>query len=292
MYLTGKVVVGSWLVSIVVHIAGLLVMFALVFPLTRDTKPDLPVTQAEILDNVKWSTFVPSNAPNPLKQPTQPDPLQKTYVPNEFTPLSELASNKKPDLSIIGIGAGGGDAAKYGLSAGGQQGPQFFGLGGSEHGARKIVYVVDRSGSMIDTFIHVGVELRRSISALRRSQKFHVIFFNSGEPLENPPRKLVSAIGAQKKQFFSFLKDVFPEGSTHPERAMRRALSLEPDLIYFLTDGEFDAGLIPKLDQWNSGRRVKIFTIAYFDPAGARLLNHIAQEHGGEFKFVSENDLP
>ena len=153
--------------------------------------------------------------------------------------------------------------------AGSGAGPEFFGLGGSARGARRIVYVVDRSGSMLDTFFHVREELKRSIGELRRSQKFHVIFFNAGEPLENPPKRLVRAIKAHREAFFGFLDTVFPAGSTKPARAMRRALAEHPDLIYFLTDGAFDPDLIGELDRWNKHRKVKIFTIAYFDRSGA-----------------------
>ena len=175
----------------------------------------------------------------------------------------------------------------------GGPGPEFFGAGGSSaRGARRIVYVVDRSGSMLDTFEYVAEELKRSISALRRSQKFHVIFYNSGKPLEAPPGRLVSAIQAQKDRFFAFLADVMPAGGTDPIPAMGRALSNEPDLIYFLSDGQFEATLLDKLDAWNKERRTQIFTIAYVDRTGAELLERIAREHGGEFKFVSEDDLP
>ena len=73
---------------------------------------------------------------------------------------------------------------------------------------------------------------------------------------------------------------------------MRRALATEPEMIYFLTDGEFDPGIAEKLDHWNEDRRVRIFTIAFFNQARAALLERIAREHGGEFKFVTEHDVP
>jgi uncharacterized protein with von Willebrand factor type A (vWA) domain len=130
------------------------------------------------------------------------------------------------------------------------------------------------------------------VSALRRSQKFHVIFFNAGEPLQVPPRRPVSAIQARKEELFRFLQSVEPKGSTDPGPAMRAAFMAQPDVIYFLTDGEFDRNLLPKLDRWNRDRQVKIFTIAYFNRAGAALLEEIAREHGGEFRFVTEHDLP
>ena len=85
---------------------------------------------------------------------------------------------------------------------------------------------------------------------------------------------------------------VSPEGSTHPEKAMRKAILAQPDMIYFLTDGEFHPSLLEKLDKWNHNRLVRIYTIAFFDQVGKELLERIAREHGGEFKFVSENDMP
>jgi hypothetical protein len=291
MNLTGRALLAAWLISVALHGLGLAGMFLLVFPFTERQEVDLPLAHVDVIGQVDPAPHIPPQRLELSTHPAQPDPLVR-FVPEQSDRLSELSMKKKPELSIIGIGAGGGDFSSYGLTAGTGAGPEFFGLGSSARGARRIVYVVDRSGSMLDTFIHVQQELKRSINELRRSQKFHVIFFNTGEPLENPPKRLVSAIRAQKDRFFAFLNNVFPEGSTHPERAMRRALAVDPDLIYFLTDGEFHPGLLGELDKWNADRRVRIYTIAFFDRAGAELLERIAREHGGEFRFVSENDVP
>lgn len=285
-------VVSAWFLSILVHIVGLVVMFFIVFPYAPEEPRDLAVPRVELIGDPESTSFIPSQVPD-LSQAANPvDPLETRFTPQEQVPLSDLAVTQKPELTILGIGAGGGDFSQYGLTAGPGLSTEFFGLGKSARGVRRVVYVVDRSGSMLDTFRYVRDELIRSISALRRTQKFHVIFFNAGRPLENSPQRLVSAIQEQKDHFFKFLDTVYPEGSTHPEEAMRRALAVEPDLIYFLTDGEFDPKLIDKLDEWNRGRRVKIFTIAYFDRTGARLLERIAREHGGKFRFVTENDIP
>jgi hypothetical protein len=292
MHLTGRSILLAWMVSIAFHGAGLVGMFLLVFPYTPKQRAPTPVARAELIGDLESSSFFPTQDPD-ISSPQQPiEAPDVRFTPKKFEELSKLATSKKPELSIIGIGAGGADFSQYGLTAGPGAGPVFFGLGGSARGIRRIVYVVDRSGSMLDTFGYVRKELERSINELRRSQKFHVIFFNSGPPLESPPRKLVSAIQAQKTAFFAFLGDIFPEGSTNPEPAMRRALALKPDLIYFLTDGEFHAILLERLDKWNRDRNVQIFTIAYFDERGASLLERIAREHGGKFRFVSESDLP
>lgn len=292
--LSGRAVLASWLISIVVHVVFFVGMFVLVFPFTGSAdEVDRPVPHAEIVGPVEATAFVPSQDPDLAETPPTPDRTDLRIPPRPRSLPAGLTAKPKPELTIIGIGAGGGDFSEYGLTVGGGPGPEFFGLGSTARGARRLVYVVDRSGSMIDTFKYVQAELQRSISALRRSQKFHVIFFNSGPPLESPPKRLVSAIDAHKEQFFRFLDTVAPRGGTRPEGAMNRALAMEPDLVYLLSDGvDFQPSLLPRLEEWNEDRRARIYTIAYLDPTGGELLEQIAREHDGEFRFFSEDDLP
>lgn len=294
MSLSGREFLLVWVGSIAFHVAGLVAMFFLVFPFSPQEEAKTEATRVELVGEVAVSSLSPSPSPDLSSQPKSAEAVDVRFTPKTFEELSELASSKKPDLTIIGIGAGGGDFSRYGLTAGGGDAPEFFGLGGSARGARTIVYVVDRSGSMLTTFAQVCAELKRSVSALRRSQKFHVIFFNAGQPLQMPPRRPVSAITARKQELYKFLDldRVQPQGRTDPGPAMWAAFMAEPDVIYFLTDGEFERSLLVKLDRWNRDRQVKIFTIAYFDQTGAALLEEIAREHGGEFRFVTENDIP
>ena len=318
---SGRIVVTAWVGSLLLHVAGLAGMLWIVFPFVPEASKEVTEAHVELYGEVFASEELNGSPTATQIPPAMVPPDMARVRPLDWSDIAPKSDAFQPSiagsgpggeggvsgeaaggdpgdgsgLSIIGVGAsgGGGDFGDFGISggSGGGGGAEFFGTGPAR-GVKSIVYVVDSSGSMLDTFQHVRAELRRSVGKLRRSQKFHVMFFHSGEPYENPPQKLVSAIDAQKKAFFEFLETIRPGGSTHPEAAMRRALALEPDLIYFLTDGEFDAGLLPKLEEWNKERRVRIFTIAYFDMAGAALLERIALQHNGEFKFVSERDLP
>ncbi len=294
---TGRRLISAWAVSVAIHVGLFVGMLILVFPYSLPVDAEGPVARAELVGDpealpspteVRWrSPEFPAESSMPAGR------LDFGPSPGKSAALGELAGPSLPsssDLSIAGIGTGGGDFGMYGLETGG--GADFFGLGKSARGVQRIVYVVDRSGSMVETFAIVRQELRRSIGELRRSQKFHVIFFNAGEPLENPPKKLVSAVTAHKQQFFEFVQSVIPGGATDPAPAMRRALSMEPHVIYFLTDGEFSPSLLPQLNEWNKDRRTRIFTIAFFGAEGAALLERIAREHEGEYRFVSEQDLP
>jgi len=293
--LAGGSVASAWLVSIIYHVVLFAVMYALPWMTgLSHERPQTPVPFTSIVGDTDQRVVTLSPPPKLDTKAAliEPDPLE--FRPDQFQSIPEEAALPQDSgQSILGIGTGGGEFAKYGFRVSSRDaGPEFFGLGSQARGARRIVYVVDRSGSMMTTLHGVINELKESISRLRRTQKFHVIFFNSGAPLENPPGRLVSAIRAQKEELFDFLDQVFPEGATNPEPAMRRALALEPDLIYFLTDGEFDAGLVDALDRLNHDRRAKIYTIAYFDRRGAELLEKIARAHGGKFRFFSELDLP
>lgn len=289
-----RAVVLAWAVSFAFHVALFTAMFLL--PWLSDIAgqtDDLPIAHTDLLGELTEARLTAATTPDlwTKTETTRPESLK--VKPKRFDTLMESVSTAAPSMSIIGIGTGGGqDFGKYGLrSSGGGPGPEFFGLGKQARGARKIVYVVDRSGSMMTTFDAVRQELRKSVEGLRRNQKFHVIFFNAGPPLENRPKKLIPATGAQKRRLYEFIDAIQAEGSTDPIPAMERAFAVRPDLIYFLTDGDFDPALLEKLRIWNKGKKVKLYTFAYVSQAGRVLLEQIAREHDGEFKFISEHDI-
>jgi hypothetical protein len=72
---------------------------------------------------------------------------------------------------------------------------------------------------------------------------------------------------------------------------MERAFQVRPDLIYFLTDGDFDPALVERLRVLNRDEKVRVFTIAYVSEGGRILLEQIARENDGDFRFVSEHDI-
>ena len=284
----------AWGVSFALHVALFTTMFLL--PWLSDIvgqTDELPIAHTDLLGELTEARLVTDTTPDLAFEPETANPESLQVTPKRFDNLVEQASAARPELSIIGVGTGGGeDFGKFGLrSSSGGPGPEFFGLGKRARGAHKIVYVVDRSGSMMTTFQAVRNELQNSVDGLRRNQKFHVIFFNAGPPLENRPKTLVPATAVQKRRLFEFLETIHAEGSTDPIPAMERAFAVKPDLIYFLTDGDFDPALLEKLRTWNKNHEVRVYTFAYVSEQGRILLEQIAREHDGEFKFISEHDI-
>lgn len=288
--------VVAWSVSVVIHVILFVVMVLLPW-ITRQVSPtgDLAGVSTQLMGSAERPKFSMATTQSPLSQMAKASTTDPTHVkPKMEGTLSDLTEVTNRDLSVIGIGTGGGEFSKYGLRAGlGARGPEFFGLGGEARAARRIVYIVDRSGSMTGIFGDVQRELKRSINSLRKSQKFHVIFYSSGPPIESPPKRLVNAIRSVKDEAFDFIESVAPVGGTEPLEAMKRAFILKPDLIYFLSDGEIPAAVELKegLLEWNRKKETRIFTIAYVNSIGRHLLEEIAREHDGRFRFVSEYEL-
>ncbi|HEY3246537.1 MAG TPA: VWA domain-containing protein [Phycisphaerae bacterium] len=292
----GRTLVLSWLISAAVHVLLFMILFLTPWIVGRETQEGgLLVARTELLSGPDADALSPSPQVASMAPETAdvPDVVPR---PQEMTPVTAVGPGRGDSGGtagrVIGIGTGGGDFGKFGIGVGSSGGgATFFKVGGKARGARNIVYVVDHSGSMLATFDAVRDELMRSINALRRGQKFHLILFNN-QALEKPPKALVPAIESQKQAALEFLRTVEPQGSTNPIPAMQRAFELHPDLIFFLTDGDFDPELLDRLRQWNKDKKVRVSTIAYLSLSGKPLLERIARENNGEFRFVSEQELP
>jgi hypothetical protein len=161
-------------------------------------------------------------------------------------------------------------------------------------GARKVVFVPDASGSMIQKFDPMRVELRRSIAGLRPPQSFNVVFFQQADPA-SIGSSLLFANPDSKRKAFDFMDRVTPAGSTDPLPALRRAFAMNPDLIVLLTDGDFpdNQAVIDECRRLNAARTTRIFTIAFLDRGEdyEKTLKQIAADSGGLFRYVSEEDL-
>jgi hypothetical protein len=71
---------------------------------------------------------------------------------------------------------------------------------------------------------------------------------------------------------------------------MRRAFAVKPELIYFLSDGDYTAmeqDLLSELRRLNAKKETRI-TVIGFAPflAPRELLKKIAEEHGGHCRLV------
>jgi hypothetical protein len=181
----------------------------------------------------------------------------------------------------------------------------FAGTGGE---AYHIVYLIDRSGSMVATFKQIRDEVAKSVAALKPNQDFHIVFFGGRTAMEAPAKKLIPATDENKKDIAEFIKGIPSHGQTQPAPAVERAFDVLDEasrarpgkLIYLLTDGDFkdekgtndNAAVLKILSERNANKDVVIHTILFgkLSADGEKLLKQIAQENGGKYKFVQAGE--
>ena len=133
--------------------------------------------------------------------------------------------------------------------------------------------------------------MKRSLGELTDEYEFHVIFYSQGPPVEMPTRRLVNATERNKELAYEFIDSIIPYSETDPSKALERAFACRPEVIYLLTDGEFDRGIIDLVRRLNVGKKTVVHTICFMYRSGEPVLQQIANENGGSYRFVAEADL-
>jgi len=183
---------------------------------------------------------------------------------------------------------------------GGGLGPKspFMGISGN---ARTIAYVCDASGSMLTKMLQLKDQLRQSVAKLQPVQSFSVVFF--ADPDVRPAafsQSLVMANPDNKLKFEKYLADIRAAGSTDPVPGLELAFKMHPQLIYLLTDGDFDdnKAVLDKINQLQAqaNPKVKINSIVFTDPNRAdkgivELFKKISADSGGVMKIRSPNEF-
>jgi hypothetical protein len=203
-----------------------------------------------------------------------------------------------------GVGDGTGALAPFGVpGGGGGLGPKsnFIGLGGN---AKRIAYVCDASGSMLNMFDSLRIELRKSIENLRPIQSFNVVFFQDQGFRAADVNTLVMGNPENKRKVYDFLDKMFVRGETNPIPALEAVAKMQPELIYLLTDGDFSGpgnqAVIDFCQKQFGTTKTKINTIAFIakeskdnpqDLEYVKALQQIAKNSGGQFKHVTDEDM-
>jgi hypothetical protein len=174
-----------------------------------------------------------------------------------------------------------------------------------DHYYHDVVYLIDRSGSMVDMFDLVRREILLSVEKMRPTDRlrvrFHVVLFADGQPIENRPRAMTLATDSAKMALVKFLKPVRAAGKTDPIPAINRAFDAlgtggpgQVGVIHLLTDGVFpdNNAVLKTIRRRNSDGRIGINTILYGNrpPVADKVMARIAAENGGKYRFISRDE--
>lgn len=177
---------------------------------------------------------------------------------------------------------------------GGKARTSFFGVVSEGY---KFVYVFDRSASMggsgRNSLRVVKAELSRSLKNLDTIHQFQIIFYNERAVIFNPTGvsgRLAFGTERNKDRAIRFVDSIAAAGGTDHEAALKLAIRLRPDVIFFLTDAddpELSASQLAKIRHMASGIIINAIEFGRGPkPAGASYLAELARQNGGGYAYV------
>ena len=294
---------APWLSSVLFHLALVVFAYFIVWSVINiSAEEDAPIVpMARMAENPGGQLSESQDVE--LQNTQQTRQVVTDSVATDENVNNMVASNTEA-LQLVGLSAGGGGKlAPFGTTTGGGTGiqAQFFGAGGN---ATKLIYIVDASGSLIDTLPYVITELKRSIGELSDKQQFTVIFFQAGRELEVPPRGWKNATDDMKQRVNDFITlengNIIPRGSTDPVAAVKLAMRYKPELVFVLSDNitgrgryEVDRDQLLKLidEAMRDNPRMKVNTIQFVYKDPLETLKAISDKTGGVHTFITEADL-
>jgi len=179
---------------------------------------------------------------------------------------------------------------------------------GFEGEARRICYVVDCSGSMVVAIEYVRQELKASLRQLSPAHYFQILFYSGslhpvtmekGRLLRATRQNLARALkfvdeaklsragsaGAAGEAVAAALAEAFAAQSAEGERT---------DLIYLLTDGEFDQSVVATACrdlQKRYPQTTKIYVVGCGNKENKTALRKLSRANRGRFRFVGVEQL-
>jgi hypothetical protein len=292
---------APWAASIVIHVGLVLLGFAVTWTVVRLDDEEQP---AMVVADFFASQYDPVT-----NLPAEPVPEPVRLGQAESQALQEMLTLRGADSPSADLLSQPADGALADFSPdSGAAAVTFVGLRSTN--ARRIVYVIDASGSMIRSLPIVVKELARSLDLLAAQQSFGIIFFQRNEALAVPPAgRLMPARSDERLKALAWIeKNVHPLGRSNPLKAIETAIALKPDVIFLLSEnitgsGQFEIDqkdLLAMLEKLNprdpatGARPTQINCVQFLDPDPLDTLRKIAEAHGGPgggYRFLSRAEL-
>lgn len=187
-------------------------------------------------------------------------------------------------------GSGFGEGAGSGAGgSGGGGGTSFFGI--SARGNR-FLYIVDVSGSMGEgnRLEVLKDNLITSIESLGPKAAFFIIAYNERPQPMLPRLDWSRATDSNKDRARAWISRLGAKGGTVPATAFEMGFRFapKPDVVYFMTDAQDTQELAPYVARLNAdGRQARINCIAFGASGIIDVMKQIAEQSGGQYKFVS-----
>jgi hypothetical protein len=175
-------------------------------------------------------------------------------------------------------------------------GTEFFGA--REHG-RSFAYVIDCSGSMAtrNSLEVAKRELLASLNQLPPDTLFSVIFYNLQAIVFSDPsgqQGMMPATSGNKSRVLTQLQKVAANGGTDHMLALRTALGLKPEVVFFLTDADLMTNNdVDDILAEARGSRIQAVEFGRGTDLGLETpLRRLATTTGGTYRYIDVTKFP
>lgn len=319
-----KVRIPAWLGSIFFHLVVLLLILFYLWlqPAPASAPGERTATGGIVLkqDSQDGESFIDSDnnqhgeaSPETGNEALQAPTLEQV-VAGEFSDIRDLkqalpnpaigpqsrsvsGQNVPSAADMIGNLKGGSQTAGLGYELGGKASVRLFGAEGK---GSSFVYVFDQSGSM-DEYGGKPMQaaknnLVKSFESLGKLHKFNLIFYNE-KPYVWKPNKMVFADDVNKAGAIKYVQGIIPRGGTKHYPALMEAMRLNPEIIFFLTDGDENDRLRPgeleEIDRRNGriGAQINVIQFGVGENRQAAFLRNLAARNRGQYVYINVSEL-
>jgi len=235
---------------------------------------------------------IPLNLDNATGPPLSIDGIVSSLV-GDSTGGSGAATGQNEGVGsgLAGSNGAGAGAGGRGQGRGNKSKASFFGMEGS---GSSFAYVVDRSDSMN---AYDGAPLRfakreliKSLESLNEYNQFQLVFYN--DSLSPMSGGMLFATDQGKSRAINFIRNMPGDGGTSHLPALKQALSLAPEVLFFLTDADDPSLTMPQLldiQRRTEISRTIIHTIQFNSgPASndGSWIRKMAEMNRGSYKYI------
>jgi len=218
-----------------------------------------------------------------------PTPRSAEPVPQAL-PGPSTAGIGMPSGTVAGDRSGQGGGSGGGTGQGTGPGTEFFGMrdrGGS------FAYVIDRSGSMTarGSLDVAKRELLASLGQVASDARFAVVFYNIEatvltDSFGHPG--MMAATPANKERVRVLLSSIQPDAGTDHMIAIKAALALRPEVIFFLTDADLMSRQeVEEILSLVGKTRIQAVEFGLAGAAGGSApLRSLAKATGGSYRYI------
>jgi hypothetical protein len=141
-------------------------------------------------------------------------------------------------------------------------------------------------------------ELLGSVAQLGRTHQFQIIFYNDQPRVFNPSGVLGRLVfGTEQNKYLAekFVGSITADGATRHEEALKIALRMAPDVIFFLTDADqpqLSGAQLAGIAQMNKGTSINAIEFGYGpQPRSDNFLVRLARQNAGKHVYVDVSQL-